>query len=113
MNEDAFMQFADALTQYLETQKVFIPNTKRLRDVNEAMEMAKRLFPDAKITIKDDSLQMGSLILCIEDFDLTVRETKLFDGLVGKASNFEIYSVGDENVKIAILFNHALTRITN
>ncbi len=108
-----FQKFARILKRHLETQKVFIPNPQRMRDVNHATEMAQQLFPEAKITIEDDPLQLGALILCIEDFDLAVRETELFDELVGKADNFEIYSVGNENVKIAILFNHALTRITN
>lgn len=111
MNDNEFMQFANVITQYLEEQKVFIPNLKRITEVDTATEIAKKLFPEAKITIEDDPLQLGALILCIEDFDLTVRETELFDSLVGKADNFEIYSVGNENVKIAILFNNAMTRI--
>lgn len=113
MDNNEFMQFADALTQYLEMEKVFIPNPKRLAEVNAATEMAKRLFPEAKITIEDDPLQMGAVILCIEDFDLTVRETELFSELISKADNFEIYPLGEENVVVAILFNNALTSIKN
>lgn len=113
MNDEEFMQFADVLTQYLEMQKIFIPNPKRLEEVNAATEMAKRLFPEAKITIEDDPLQMGAVILTVEDFDITVRETEAFCELVSKADNFEVYATNDEKVKLAIMFNNALTRIKN
>ena len=111
MNEKEFMHFADALTKYLEMQKIFIQNPLRMAEVNAATEIACRLFPEANINIEDDPLQMGAVILSIEDFDLAVRETAQFTEMVSKADNFEIYAVDDENVKLAILFNGALTRI--
>lgn len=111
MNDKEFMQFAEVLGRYLETQKIFIQNPQRMAEVNAATEMAERLFHEAKITIEDDPLQMGALILCIEDFDITVRETEAFCELVSKADNFEVYATDDEKVKLAIMFNNALNRI--
>ena len=39
------------------------------------------------------------------------REINLFTELISKADNFEIYPIGDEKVKFAILFSGALTRL--
>lgn len=111
MNEEDFMNFANILTEYLETQKIFIQNPQRMLDVNTATEMACRLFPESKISIEDDPLQMGAVILRIEDFDIVVRETEMFCDVVGKADNFDIYPIGDEKLRADILFNHALMRI--
>lgn len=103
--------FMEVLKQYLATEKVFIANPERMLDVNRATEMAEYLFPEATITIEDDPLQTGAIILCIEDFDLTVRETKRFNKVIGRADNFEIYPTDNGNVKLAIVFQNALTRI--
>lgn len=111
MNDEEFMQFASAVRQYLEIPKVFIQNHQRMAEVNAATEIACKLFPEANITLEDDPLQMGAVILIVEDFDITVRETEAFCELVSKADNFEVYATDDEKVKLAIMFNNALTRI--
>lgn len=108
MNEK---QFLDTMTEYLESQKVFIQNPQRMKDVSSAYELAQRLFPDSKIELKDDPIQMGAIFLCVEDFDISVRETEIFSKLISKADNFEIYATGDENVRISIMFSNALIRI--
>ena len=114
MNDREFIRVANAIGKYLDEKKVFVRNPARLADVERATEIAGELFSDMKIRIKDDPLQMGALILCIEGFDVTVRgerEIKLFTELISKADNFEIYPVGDESLKFSILFNGALTRV--
>ena len=114
MNDQEFMTFIGDLKKYLDAEKAFIKNPARLADVQHATEIAKQLFKDMEISIKDDPLQMGALILCINGFDITVRgerEIKLFQELIDKADNFEIYPVGDESVKFAILFKNVLIRI--
>lgn len=113
MNEEKFMDMIDELSKYLSKPKVFIQDPARMADVMHAMETAKYLFPEAKITIEDDPIQMGALILCIEDFDLAVREIESFSDMISKADNFEIFHIGEENVKLAILFNGVLNRIKN
>ena len=72
------------LQEYLAKEKVFIYNPARMADINAAEKMAKYLFPEAKLNIRPDPLQMGALILEIEDYDLTVTETTLFDCKNGK-----------------------------
>ena len=114
MNDNEFVIFAERLAEYLKVEKTFVQDLARTREVKDAMEIARQLFPDAKIDIEDDPLQMGALILCIEDFDIVIRgatEIDLFKTMVSKADNFEIYSVRDNIVRVAILFNHALRRI--
>lgn len=105
-----FDNFADILTEYLKTQKIFIQNPQRMSEVNAATEMACRLFPEAEINLVDDPLQMGAIILEIEDCFVTVREIEKFIELIGKANNFDILN-GEDNVKLSILFDGVLTRI--
>ena len=111
MNDENFDTFAELLAEYLKMQKVFIQNPQRMKDVNAATETACRMFPDANVNLEDDPLQMGAIILTIEDFDLVVREPYNFIKLIGKANNFEIIRTDTEMVRIAILFANALTRI--
>ena len=114
MDNKEFLDFIGDLKKYLNTQKVFIQDPIRFADVQQATEIAKELFKDMEVAIKDDPLQMGALILCINGFDITVRgkrEIKLFQRLIDKADNFEIYPVGDESVKFALLFNGVLRRV--
>ena len=113
MNDAEFMDLMGEIADYLKSEKVFIKNPARFADVNAAREIAKELFQESSITIEDDPLQTGSLCLCINCFDVIVRgerEINLFQKLISKANNFEIYPVGDENIKISIMFNDVLIK---
>ena len=47
----------------------------------------------------------------IDGYDITVRgsrEIELFRELISKANNFEIYPVGDEKIRFAIMFDDVL-----
>lgn len=111
MNDEAFQVILDQLKAYLASKKNFIENPFRITEIKKATALAYQLFPDAKIYIADDPLQMGAAILCIEDFDLSVTEIKTFSEMIEKADNFEVYAIDSETVKIAVLFQHALLRI--
>lgn len=114
MTDSEFMKFVEGLNAHLEREKIFMKNPSRLADVKRATEIANELFADANISIVDDGLQLGSIAIRIEGYDVVVRgarEIKLFTELVSKADNFEIYPVGDEKMKFAIMFNDALIRI--
>lgn len=114
MDDKEFMNLMNDFKEYLEREKIFIQNPARYADVERATEIAKELFSEYDICIKDDPMQMGAVILCIDGYDITVRgerEIKLFTELISKANNFEIYPVGDEKVKFSILFANVLTRI--
>lgn len=114
MNDEQFMELMGDLKNYLEAEKVFIQNPVRYTVVKRATEIAKELFKEYDISIKDDPLQMGALILCITGFDIIVRgerEINLFTELISQADNFEIYPIGDEKIKFSILFSNVLTRI--
>ena len=114
MDDKEFQAMMGDLAAYLDVPKAFALNPDRFADVKVAFETAKKLFAHMDVSINDDPLQMGALILRIEGFDVTVRgkeEIELFTELIAKADNFEIYPVGDESVKFAIVFNGVLTRI--
>ena len=111
MSDEIFKKFAREMEKHLAEQKVFIKNPSRIADVERATEIARKLFPESKIIIKDDPLQTGSLILYVENFDIVVRETKEFEQLISKADNFEIYPIKREMVAMSIMFNHALIRL--
>lgn len=115
MNDNEFAALMARLQKYLDKQKVFIKNPKRFADVEQATEIATRLFPKANISINEDPIQMGALIIRIEDYSIISRgerEIALFQELVSKASNFEVYTHDNENVRLAILFENALIRIS-
>ena len=114
MNDKEFMDLMNEFKEYLNKEKVFIQNPARYAEVERATEIAKELFKDYDICIKDDPLQMGAVILCIEGYDLVIRgkrEIALFSELISKANNFEIYPINGEWVKFSILFADVLTRI--
>ena len=110
MNEK---EFINGLYEYLESEKVFVKNKTRFTEIEHATEIANKLFADSKVILEDDPLQMGSIILKIEGFDIIIRgkrEIELFQELIDKADNFEIYAAGTD-VKFAIMFHDALIRI--
>lgn len=114
MTDKEFMDFIEELNKYLATEKIFIKNYERFNEVRRATEIANELFTDANISVSDDVLQLGSLVLRIEGFDITVRgkrEIELFNELISKADNFEIYPIGDEKIMFAVMFNNALIKV--
>lgn len=114
MDDKEFETLMQALSKHLEREKVFIKNPERFAEVQRATEIAYELFPDATIAVDDDPLQMGALIVRIEAFDVIVRGTREIDSfaeLISKANNFEIYPVGDERLRFALVFSDALTKL--
>ena len=114
MDSQEFRNLMAELDEYLKSEKVFIKNSARFYEVNEAFQIALQLFPDAKVEIADDPLQMGALILRIEWYDIIIRgseEIALFSALIAKADNFEIYPAGDEKIKFSLVFSGALVRL--
>lgn len=109
MNEKKFMEYAG---KHFKMPKQFILNNERLNDVNQACDIAQKLFSDMKMVIEGDPLELGALTLCITGMDIVVRgaaEIELFTALLSKADNFEIYPSKD-GVEFNILFNHVLIR---
>lgn len=114
MDDKEFQAIMGSLAQYLEMPKAFVPNPERLAEVQRATVIANRLFADMTVSVKDDPIQMGALILCIEGFDIVVRgkeEIELFTALIAKADNFEIYPVNGESIKVSIVFSKVFTRV--
>lgn len=114
MNDAEFQSILDQLSKYLAADKKFISNPFRETELKEAIAKAKELFPDAKVELHDDPLQMGAMILRIEDFAISAtgeREINLFSEIIRHADNFEIYPIDADNVRFAAVFQNVLVRI--
>ena len=115
MNDAEFISFLDQLGEYLSSEKNFITNHFRLEEFNQAREMAKELYPDAKIYVEEDPLQMGAMILSVEEYDIgasSVREINLFKDIISLADNFEIRAIiEEEKVRFSALFNNVFIRV--
>lgn len=114
MTDAEFQSILNKLNEYLATNKTFISNPFRETEIKSAIEAARKLFPNATIALNDDPLQMGAMILTIEDFDITAtgtEEINLFYDIVKLADNFEIYPVEKDKVHFAAVFQNVLIRI--
>lgn len=114
MNDVEFARIMRALGRYLAKEKKFTVNPKRKEEFEKAIEFACTLFPDSHIYTKDDPIQMGAMILCVEDYNIDVvgvREMKLFHEMTALADNFEFYALPNGNVKFAAVFQNVLKRI--
>jgi hypothetical protein len=102
---------------HLKREKVFIQDPVRMAEVARALKIANKLFPDHVTEIKDDPLQTGALILCIDctDVDASMvlndeREIALFNEMTSLANNFEFYQING-NIRFAAVFHGALKLI--
>ena len=114
MNDYEFQLLLNKLHEYLATEKTFVENSIRTTEIKNAAEIAHELFPEAKICIKDNPLQMGAMILRIELADINLnseKEIKLFSELISASDNFEIYAHQDDYIVFVLLFQNAYTRI--
>ena len=111
LTDAEFMDILQQLGDYLKTDKTFITNPFREMEFRNAVQLAHDLFPEARIEIHDDPLQMGAMIFSIEDYALDVTETERFSEMVAKADNFEVYPTDKGNVHFAAVFQNVLVRI--
>ncbi len=111
MNDAEFLDILNQLGEYLKANKAFIKNPFRAREFETAVTLAHKLFPDAKIEIEDDPLQMGAMMLSITDYYLDVTEINLFVELIKLADNWEIHPIDNETVCLAAVFQKVFVRI--
>lgn len=114
MDDQQFLQFLGELKEYLEKPKMFVTNIDRAREFYNAVALAKNLFPDAKVEIKDDPLQTGAMSLHIEATDFVVRgaaDIVSFNRMIALADNFEIYSKGKDKIHFAAMFRGVNKRV--
>lgn len=114
MDDKEFECIMQELREYLKREKTFILNPLRMNDFKRAIEIANELFPDYKMEIKDDPLQMGAEIIRIEGTDILARgerEINLFCEMVSLADNFEIYPVSENTIRFAAVFQKVLTKV--
>lgn len=111
MNDEQFMEIINKIKSYLATERKFTINPARHAQLETAVQLACNLFPDAKVYVENDPLQMGAMILCIEDYAIGARgetETSVFSDIIALADNFEIYAIDNETVKFTAVFHNVL-----
>ena len=111
-----FHEILAKLREYLESEKVFIKNPIRVREMNRALEIINELFPDSQKEIKDDPLQMGAVILTVDGGDIVIRgerELALFSELTSLIDNFEIYPTSRDNIHFAAVMQEVYLNISN
>lgn len=111
-----FYEILAKLREYLESEKVFIKNPIRVREMNRALEIINELFPDSQKEIKDDPLQMGAVILTVDGGDIVIRgerELALFSELTSLIDNFEIYPTSRDNIHFAAVMQEVYLNISN
>ena len=108
MNDKEFIHFADALKEYLDAKKQFKINKERFTELQRMVDIAHTLFPNMRISIEDDPLQLGRLILSIKGYDIIINnedKIKMFAELIFNADNFEICPLPDEELEFALMYN--------
>lgn len=116
MSNTEFYEILAKLREYLESEKVFIKNPIRVREMNRALEIINELFPDSQKEIKDDPLQMGAVILTVDGGDIVIRgerELALFSELTSLIDNFEIYPTSRDNIHFAAVMQEVYLNISN
>lgn len=114
MTDKEFHSILNQLGKYLHSEKKFVDNPFRQREIKNALTAAFQLFPDATIELRDDPLQLGALIIHMEMDDMDVSgevPIKLFNDIICKADNFEIYPINGERICFALVFQKAFIRI--
>lgn len=114
MDDKELFGIIDQLSAYLESEKVFIKDPVRIDNVRRAMEILIELYPGVDKEIKDDPLQMGAVILCVEDSEIGARgenELLLFAELCSLVDNFSIYPTSEGKVHFGAVIQGVYKRI--
>ena len=116
MNDQQFDEILEKIKKHLQTEKVFIQNPFRAREMVRAMEIIHELFPEDEVHVKDDPLQTGAMIISVEMPYMVVRgqrELQLFNELNTLINNFEVISeMGKESVQFSVVIQEVNVRIS-
>lgn len=114
IDDSEFYELLKQLREHINIEKVFIENPFRMAEVERAMSILGELFPKKEKFLKDDPLQMGAVILCVDSFDMCIRgeyELALFAELCSLVDNFEIYPTSCDSMHFAAVMQGAYKRI--
>ena len=116
LNDEQFYEILAKLKKHLESEKVFIQNPFRAREMVRAVEIMHELFPEDEVEIKDDPLQTGAMIISVEMPYMVIRgerELALFNELTGLINNFEVTSeMKKESVQFSVVIQEVNVRIS-
>lgn len=115
MTDEQFHKILSNLKRYLEAEKTFVQNPLRTRDMIRALEIMHEIFPQDEIEVKDDPLQLGSVILSVKMPYMVVRgarELDLFSELAEIIDNFEVTSqMNEEDVRFSVVMQEVYIRV--
>lgn len=107
MNDQQFYEILNKIREHLETEKVFVQNPFRAREMIRAAEIMHELFPKDKVEIQNDPLQTGAIIISVEMPYMVIRgarELDLFNELTTLINNFEVTSeMKKEDVRFSVV----------
>lgn len=116
MEDQQFYEILDKLKQHLKTEKVFVQNPFRAREMLRAIEIMHGLFPEDEVQVKDDPLQTGAIIISVEMPYMVIRgerELALFNELTNLINNFEVTSeMKKESVRFSVVIQEVNVRIS-
>ena len=114
MTDGELYEILKSLGEYLEMKKDFVANPPRYAEFEDAVRKAREIFPEAKIEVQNDPLEMGAMILHVEDFDLDVckgNQIDRFIEILRGADNCEFYTLPNRNICIAVVYQNVLSRV--
>lgn len=114
LNEEQFEQLINKLNEYLQSEKVFVKNPIKTRATIRAVKILHELFPDDAMEIKDDPLQMGAVVVCVDTPMFVIRgkgKLNLFSELASIVDNFEIINGKGDEVHFAAVIQNVYIKI--
>ena len=109
MEEDEnFQTFLDMFELMQNQSRTQIINPERIKEMESAYKALSKIVldvdPDAKIYCKMHETNAGNGVIRIETDELVVDNVKEFIKGIENASNFEIYTLKNGKIKIAVMF---------
>lgn len=107
-------ELIEFLRQDAQREKVYVLNPQRQREFADAYREIEILLDeciDAKMWCEMGELYNGYASIMIECESIIVREMQKFCTAIRKASNFEIYAIGEDRVRVNIMFHGIRTRV--
>ena len=111
-----FDAFVNMIGNKLAKPRTYVLNPERLKEVEQAYKTLCQIVlpvcPDAKFECRMHELFDGSAVIRIHMDELIVEDVKKFIQGVVHADNFEIYTVGENQIKMALMFYGVMEEVS-
>lgn len=100
----------------LAKSRTYVLNPKRLKEIEQAYKTLRQIVfpvcPDAKFECRMHELFDGNAVIRIHMDELIVEDVKKFIQGVVHADNFEIYTIGKNRIKMALMFYGVMEEVS-